>query len=245
MQNGIHVSIKKLLVLGGLKEQYPRVVFISCYKSGQPFAGILHAVKFRLFSPSVFIIFFSFYTRGQLHSKDRFGVLALEGTEFIQLPCCKEKLVHAAEKHKNDSLNIDAAKWQKFSQYACKQLLREQLDELKHGNKFDLGNKVLNPLRIACVNMQSSSKKSADQSLLKSKLKALKIYTELPEIAELLALANVCKEPNDQFLQTMKDFSAFFTKLADWNDDLDKDGITNLISTIDRLNNIFRKIKSY
>jgi hypothetical protein len=43
----------------------------------------------------------------------------------------------------------------------------------------------------------------------------------------------------------MKEFSAFFTKLADWNDDLDKDGITNLISTIDRLNNIFRKIKSY
>jgi hypothetical protein len=50
------------------------------------------------------------------------------------------------------------------------------LDELKHGNKFDLGNKVLNPLRIACVNMQSSSKKSADQSLLKSKLGIKDIY---------------------------------------------------------------------
>lgn len=243
MQNGVHVGIERILVHYGLRELYPNVFFISCYNTAQPFVGIINAVKFRLLNPSIPTLFFSFYSKDELHSKDKFGVLAMEGMEFIQLPCYKEELVQTAEKWEDESLDIDSTEWQEFSQKACKNLLKQRLTELKHGNKFDLGNRILNPLRIACVNVQASPQKSSNQSLLKAKLKALKEYKALPEIEELLDLARICEYNNDDFLQTAKDFANLFTELADWQ--INTHSINKLISRIDRLNDTFKHIKRF
>jgi len=243
-ENQLHPGIEQLLALGRLNE-HPYVELISCYIKDHPYAGITSAVKFRLLHPSVPIIFFSFHSKDQLHPKDPFGILSLKGIDHVRLPCSRERIIQAAKKYENKSLLFKPKRWQKFSQPACKYLLKQRMDELKHGNKLALGNKVLNPLRLACMNAKSfPDHRSSNISLLQSKLAALKEYTKRPEIAEFCALAKACERTEDDFLQLTSEFANLMQTLANWNGAVEPENLDDLIAMIDCLNDSFTKLQN-
>lgn len=240
----LHTGLEKLLLLSGVS-QYPDVALLPAYIPGEPdtlSAGILQLVKFRLLKPAVPVLFFSFHAKEQLLSKDAFGVLALEGTEFIRLPCTREIILQAVAKYNSNQLIVSSAKWRLFSENACKKLLQQRMRELTHGNKLAVGNQAINPIRMACVAILSMPSLKPDYlPVLEKNFTALKNYIAIPEIAELLQWAAVCQASEDDFLKTTFSFVTQLKELANHNPQTDAE---HLIFVIDQLNDSFSKLQN-
>lgn len=173
-------------------------------KVSQPIhAGLLEAVKYRLFHPSVFIFIASFFPKEKLHPFDTLGILSLTGTEFIQLPFYKDQFFRSLEEKQKTEFNLSKLEWETFAIRACKVLLKEKISVLKHGGKLDFVNRVSFALRIEAQNCLTNPQRIVE---LKELLLSIKLYNQKEDIAELIELSNVSKDLPDNLLKTVAGF---------------------------------------
>lgn len=211
------VGLEKLLASGEIITKYPSLAIISAYISYENHAfsvGLMNLVKFRLLHPFTRVLFFSFQSKEAIQVLDNFGVLDLDGTDYLQLPCTYDKLLKLAEKC-NNKLNYQPKGWIKFSENACKTLLTNIIRELKHGGRFDIGNKILNSLQssaLAVCTMPELGERY--QVIFEKNYLELNSFLDITEIIEFLQCANTCSESKNPFLKEAFLFSQQLTVLA-------------------------------
>lgn len=246
-QPTLHTGLAHLLEASGLKSQYPDVVCFSAYNLGEHYvlgSGLEQLVKFRLLHPETPVLFFSFLPTEHLLPKDEFGVLQLAGTAFIQLPCSKETILQSAANQCAKPLSVRDAAWISFSESACKALLQKRHKEIAHytgKSEFQLGNRILNPLRANCLGWLSCPNLRDDYSVLIHKgFDALNKYMQIPLVSEFLDWCKICHETEDVYLQNALSFALQLNQLSQLNAQTDA---AEIISLIDRVNDSFEKLK--
>jgi len=201
-------------------------------------AGLLEAVKYRLFHPSEFIFIASFFPKEKLIPLDTFGILSLNGTEFIQLPFHIDQFLGTLEDKQKIEFNLSKDEWETFAIRACKALLKKKMSILKHGGKLDLVNKLTLKIRLEAQNCLFYGQ---DINVLRECLKSVKLYREIEEIAELIELSNVSKNFPDDYLQTVAEFVNGLNYLESLANEPEIN-VFSLISYIDTLNATSTKI---
>ncbi len=243
-QPTLNPGLAQLLEKSGVRTLHSDVIHFSAYIPGEPNvagSGIDRLVRFRLGQPGTVVLFFSFLPIEHLRINDAFGVLKLARTEFIQLPCSKESILQAATKQSGEPTTLNVPAWQNFSESACTTLIKRRMRELMHGNKFPIGNKVLNPLRLNCSGLLSMPQLKEDYlPLLQRNFEALHQFTLIPEIAELLHWCKVCPGSSDFYLQNAFSFASLLTELSRYSNQTAAAEITSLI---DRLNTSFENLQ--
>lgn len=233
-----------LLETSGVYKKYPEVRFFPAYVPGEPDvlgAGLSKLVRFRLFNPAASVVFLSFHDKEVLRTKDRFGVLEVPGTVYLQLPCIKEDLIKTAESIGKWEGNESKEQWKPFAEKACKALISERIKLLKHGQKNAIGN-ILNPLRASCVGFLDTQH-SQNQYLNEANtcIRYLRDFLEIPQIKDLMQWNTVCKEPDDQYLKQAFSFSVNLMKLSCCAINTEND-VNNLITLIDTTYIIYNKL---
>lgn len=246
-QPTLHTGLAHLLEASGVKSQYPEVVRFSAYNPGEQDvlgSGLEQLVKFRLLHPETPVLFFSFLPKETLLPKDEFGILQLAGTAFIQLPCSKETILKAAANQCAKPLSVRDAAWISFSETACKSILQRRIREIMHhlGKKeFQIGNRILNPLRLSCSGLLSYPHLKEDYfSLLVKGFDALNKYMQIPLVSEFLNWCMVCQETEDVYLQNALSFAVQLNQLSQFNAQTDA---AEIISLIDRVNESFKNLQ--
>ncbi|MCZ2392978.1 MAG: hypothetical protein LC105_03860 [Chitinophagales bacterium] len=243
-QPTLHTGLAHLLEASGVKSQYPEVVRFSAYNPGEQDvlgSGIIQLVKFRLLHPEIPVLFFSFLPKETLLPKDEFGVLQIARTEFIQLPCSKENILQAAANQCAKPLGVTEAAWKTFAEKACKALLLQRIKELNHGNKFAIGNMVLNPLRLNCSGLLCMPHLKEDYlPLLQKNFDALHNYAAVSDIAELLHWCMISTNSSDVYLQNAFAFASQLHQLSQYSAQTDA---AEIISLIDRVNDSFKQLQ--
>lgn len=246
-QPTLHTGLAHLLEASGVKSQYPDVVYFSAYNPGEQDvlgSGIIQLVKFRLLHPEIPVLFFSFLPKETLLPKDEFGVLQLAGTEFIQLPCSKENIHQAAANQCAKPLSVTDAAWKAFAEKACKALLQKRYKEIAHfsgKSEFQLGNRILNPLRANCSGWLSLPHLREDYSIIIHKgFDALNKYMQIPLVTEFLDWCIMCQETEDTYLQNALAFAVQLNQLSQFNEQTDA---AEIISLIDRVNDSFKQLQ--
>lgn len=201
-------------------------------------AGLLEVVKYRLFNPSEFIFFASFFPKEQLLPLDTFEILTLTGTEFIRLPLQSDHLLLLIEEKQRTETNLSKSDWETFAIQALKTLLKEKLSVLKHGGKFDFVNNVTFALRIEAQNCLENPLRIIE---LKKLLVSVTSYGQNKEISELIAMSGLCDGLTDQFLQNVSEFTKRFIQLESYESQQQID-FHLLISDIDKLNTVSSNI---
>lgn len=241
----LHNSLTHLLEASGIKSQYPNVVCFCAYLPGEQdviSSGISALVRFRLLHPDTPVLFFSFLSIKAMQPIDEFGVLHLNSTVFIQLPYSKETLMQSAEHCIAHPQSVNSAEWKAFSENACGVLLRKKILELMHGNKFPLGNIVLNPLRIICASLLSYSNLKEDyQPLLLEKFETLHRFLAIPDVSEFIHWCSLCSHSEDTYLKNALAFSFQLKTLTSCSS---QTNVEEIISLIDRVNDSFKKLQS-
>lgn len=246
-QPTLHNGLAHLLEASGVKSQYPDVVCFSAYNTGEQDvlgSGIEQLVRFRLLHPETLVLFFSFLPKETLLPKDEFGVLQLAGTAFILLPCSKEAILKAAANQCAKPLSVKDATWKSFAEKACKALLQKRYKEIAHfsgKSEFQLGNRILNPLRLSCSGLLSYPNLKEDYCpLLEKGFDVLNKYMQIPLVSEFLDWCMVCQETEDVYLQNAFSFAVQLTQLSQLNAQKDA---AEIISLIDRVNESFKNLQ--
>lgn len=243
-QPTLHTGLAHLLEVSGVKSQYPDVVCFSAYNTGEhdvSGSGIEQLVTFRLLQPESPVLFFSFLAKEILLPKDEYGVLKLAGTEFMQLPASKEEIFKSASNLSSNPLKVSNEAWKFFTENACKALLLQRIKELNHGNKFAIGNKVLNPLRLNCSGLLSMPHLKEDYlPLLHKNFEALNHYRAIADVTEFLHWCMVCPDSKDVYLQNAFAFASQLNQLSHYSAQTDT---SEILSLIDRLNDSFNKLQ--
>ena len=151
-------------------------------------AGLLEAVTYRLKNPTHYIILLSFFSKEELIKYDTFGILSLQGTEFIRLPFMQEELYTTIEKYINIVLSFSKEEWVMFSTNAYKTLLKEKIRMLNHGSQYEFGSFVTIPLRAACV---GSFQFPTLLPVIIERLQSIKLYIAQELVSEFLSMANM------------------------------------------------------
>jgi hypothetical protein len=246
-QPTLHTGLAHLLEASGVKSLYPDIVFFSAYKPGEQDvlgSGLEQLVKFRLLHPETPVLFFSFLPKETLLPKDEFGLLQLAGTEFIQLPCSKETILQASANQYAKPLSVTDTGWKVFSEMACKSLLQKRYKEIAHftgRTEFQVGNRILNPLRANCTGLLSFPNLKEDYLLLLIKnFEGLKHYIKINLVSEFLHWCMICQKSEDAYLQNAFSFATQLNQLAQFSAQTDA---AEIISLIDRVNDSFEQLK--
>jgi hypothetical protein len=213
-------------------------VLISDYlpKTSQSIhAGLLEAVKFRLFNPSQTIYYASFFPEEKLIPLDTFGILSLPGTEFIQLPFHKENFFKTLEDTQKAGLILLESDCEKFAIKACKVLLKNNLRVIIHY----LGGKI----GAIQINIQASNNEK-----LKKILEDVRSFCEKEEIDETFKLSEVRvsqKLPdNEDYVKTFAEFRFYLNTLKSF---ANKNNINfdDLLSNTENLHYTLIKLGKY
>jgi hypothetical protein len=198
-------------------------------------SGLLEAVNYRLSNSTLPIILLSFYNKQDLSKQDRFGILSLTGTEYIQLPFLPIELINKIKHLTESPLNIPKKEWSAFSINVAEILLKEKAITFKHRQQHDLVNKITYPLRIACNQVLDFPLKREKKLLIvNDKLESAKSYVQQKEIANLLLYAQIAKESKDGYvLKVIRKLEKIDELSKINNDDLDIEKILYLINHID------------
>ncbi len=211
------IGLEKLLASGDIIKKFPGVVIFSAYIPSQQDAfnaGLMNLFKFRLLYPFTQVLFFSFHSKEALLKTDRFGVLDLDGTEFIQLPCAYNIMITAVEKC-TKKMEHHPVGWLQFSENAGTEMITKAIHELKHGEKLDIGNLVLNPMRASALAVSLMPElKEKYQDVFERNHAELISFIGSPEIFELLQLANNFGKSKNPFLEHAFLFSQQLIALA-------------------------------
>lgn len=211
-------------------------VLISDYlpKTSQSIhAGLLEAVKFRLFHPSQTIYFASFFPKEKLIPLDTFGILSLTGTEFIRLPFYKNQFINTLENKQNPVLKISQSEWEPFAIKACKDLLNKNLHVIQHY----LGGKI----SAIQLNIQVPNYKT-----LQEILEDVRLFCEKEEIDETFNLSKVSQKlpDNEDYFRTFAEFCNYFNYLKSAANQ-NKIYIYDIKNNIDNLDDTIEKLMNY
>lgn len=158
-----HPALEKLLAQSLVKMMYLRtsvgVTFISsCLSKSTNFSygGLLQTVKSRLANSSYNpVITLSFHTKEELVKQNTYGILSLHGIKYLKLPVSTDTHYRAIEnynkKHKDFELSISKDEWEQFSINILTTLLKEKINILNHGSRYDFDNSVTLQLKAVCV----------------------------------------------------------------------------------------------
>lgn len=242
-----HLALTNLLEQSRVKMKYLRSLVDMVIVSGflprhinNIHSGLLEAVKYRLTHPAHCIILLSFHSKKELLLHDTFGILSLQGTAFIRLPFTPEGLYSTIEQYVDNELNIPNKDWEAFATNACKALLKEKINLLKHGNKLDFINNITGPLRACVVSLTEYPELLP---VMKKQLAATKCYIDTQEITELFSLANAGASLPDTFLQSVLQFTIGLQQLEMYATK-EEINIQQLITEIDILNETSSKIQN-
>lgn len=214
--------------------------FISTYQArqGSVNSGLLDAVKFRLAHPYTHpLILLSFFSKETLQHIDKFGILSLSGTEYIQLPCTPDFLRVIINKYPIP-FSIPGEEWVRFAVPALEKLIHETVRKLKHGNHDALGNAALNPLRAACCLSFPVAR-----PLITDNLEKLRQYLAVGAVAEFIGLSTLASAVNDAYLQNAWAVSKQLTDLANCTCHSQHDA-QHLISRIDDIWETWSKLET-
>ncbi|WP_291124935.1 hypothetical protein [Flavobacterium sp. UBA6031] len=182
-------------------------------KASQPIhAGLLEAVKYRLFHPSEFIFITSFFPKEKLHPFDTYGILSLTGTEFIRLPFHIDQFLATLEENKKTEFNLSKIGWETFAIRACKALLKEKLSVLKHGGKLQFVDAIDMGLRWEVDNCLNDSLRIPYLITKLSKLQS--DYQNNNEFVELVELCIVGDSLPDEYIQVVSGFVNGLNQIA-------------------------------
>jgi len=214
--------------------------FISTYQSrqGSVNSGLLDAVKSRLAHPTTHpLILLSFFSKETLQKEDKFGILSLTGTEYVQLPSTP-KLLQTILNKCQLPLSIPGDEWNCFAVPALKKLINESVRKLKHGNHDALGNAALNPLRAACFLSFPNAR-----PLITDNLEKLRQYLGVCVVAEFIRLSTLASAFNNAYLQNAWDVSKQLTNLATCTCNSQADA-KQLIASIDEIWETWSKLET-
>ncbi len=235
-----------LLETSGVYKKSPEVRFFPAYVPGESDvlgAGLSKLVRFRLFNPAASVVFLSFHDKEVLRTKDRFEVLEVPGTAYLQLPCIKEDLIKTAESIGKWEWNGSKEQWKPFAEKACKALISERIKILKHGQANAIGN-ILNPLRASSVGIVYTPElQNQYVDVTKKHIDRLKDFLNDPQIKDLIQLLNVNNDTKDKYLEQASSFSENLLKLSCWTN-YEENNVRDLIDLIDKTNSIYDKLKS-
>lgn len=235
-QPTLHTGLAHLLEASGVKSQYPDVVCLSAYNTGEHDvlgSGITQLVKLRLLHPETPVLFFSFLPKETLLPKDELGVLQLAGTEFIQLPCSKETILQAAANQCAKPLNVTDAAWKAFSERACKSLLMEKIKIINHKQELAFVNKVGLGLRLSIEQVINyPEQRSITLINFNERYSAMLAYVQNPQIAEIIELGSIIQGANDDFLNIVSKLVQDLKFISDTNN---KENFNDLRATIYRI----------
>lgn len=111
-----------------------------------------------------------------------------------------------------------------------------------HGNKFPIGNKALNPLRLNCIGLLSFPNfKEYYMTLILNDFEALHQFNTIPEIVELLEWCGVCSNSDDEYLKNAFVFARQLRQLSTYSSHIDA---LKIISLIDGVNDSFKQLQS-
>lgn len=202
----LHTGLAHLLKASGVGGQFPHVAFFSAYIPGDQDvlgAGISRLVKFRLLHPETPVLFLSFLPKKKLLTQDEFGVLQISGTEFVQLPFDKATILQLAEKHSFNSSTVSSEEWRSFSEKACRTLLHQKINVIKHKQDLAFINKVGLGLRLAVENVINYPEQRCCATLqdFNERYTAMQTYLQNPQIKDLIELSGIVQNSDDQFLK--------------------------------------------
>ena len=180
------------------------LVFISDYfpqVSSQVHSGLLEAVKFRLIHPNSYICIFSFYSKEELLQYDTFEILSLTGTIFLRLPFLPEQLINKLEALTQIQLSIPDEEWIIFSIYACRAMLKEKINVLKHGGRLEFVTAINMGLRWEVDLCLKDSLRMPCLMTLLSNLQS--DYQNNNEFVELIELSQVGYRLPDEYIKAV------------------------------------------
>lgn len=238
--------IEKLVLLSKVKIRYHKSLFVTVIvsdflpqQSHDFHTGILEAVKYRLIYPEHYIIFLSFHSKEYLLHHDPFGIISLNGTDFIRLPFLPEQLIKTIEKNNYFGSSIPKVEWIMFATNASKILLKDKISLLNHGNKLELLSLVTSPLGGSCRAM--SDYPTVYPPIINRQLQSVKQFiTE--ELSDLIEMATVLKNMNDPYLQNVVEFANSLYNLKNFSF-TSQLNVTTLLSLINAVDDSFDKIK--
>lgn len=198
------------------------------------YSGIRQAAIYRLKYPQQNLFFLSFLPIDMLRQKDNYGILSLPGTLFVRLPCAGERFHDLINNFECDSWTISHDQWNSFCEHACSQLLKEQMAEIMHGKKHEIGNRALHPLRAAATILLSNPDNISFKEAFASRLTAYNEYMEKPYMSEMIELTLICQNAADPFVLQTIALTGQFKKIAEYN--YYPNEIKKLISDIDLTN---------
>lgn len=241
-QPTLNTGLAHLLEASRVKSQYPGVVCFGAYNTEEQDvlgSGLEQLVRFRLLHPETPVLFFSFLPLDSLLPNDKFGILKLNGFKFIQLPCSKETIYEAVNITCLNLLNKSDETWKIFSEKAAESLLKKQIQILMHANKLDIGNKILNPMRLCCVSMKSFPEiKEQYNKILDKNLKNLNSFIKIDEINEILRLSMIGRDSKNALLKKFYNFAYQLYQLSEYDT---KTNPELFVLSIDSLNGMLQE----
>lgn len=240
LNQGSHHVLNKWIEKIDLDLKLSQITFFSFIPNRTLSAILEDLVKFRLKNPKSPIVFLSFISKKKIESIDKFGVLQLAGTEFIHLPRGKESIVKTLEKINKKLKSSDSNIYLTFQQNVYKYLIKEKLNELKHGQKFPIGNEALDPLLTTCRSILEDSENKFDFSLILSQnIGMLNLYLQNNEVNELLSWCLLFNNSNDQYLKMAYNFANQIQELTkNINDQTPIEIITKVENIYDYFNSL-------
>jgi hypothetical protein len=179
------------------------------------------------------VLFLSFLPKEKLLPQDEFGVFHLPGTEFVQLPFDKATILELAEKLCGNSLTDSSAAWESFSEKACRTLLHQKIDVIKHKQDLAFINKVSLGLRLAVENVINYPEQRCETlQYFNERYTAMLAYVENPQIIEIIELASIVQNSDDTFLNIVSKLVKDLKLISDTNN---KENFTDLRATIFRI----------
>lgn len=223
--------LKSTIVREYTGEGQADIHFITTYLpdvSNSPHEGLNQAVHYRLQSPNTYIVLLSFLTQNELKKQDKYGLLSLPGTLFLRLPIGVMELFWIWAKCITP-LRISASELKTFAIKVYPDCLKNELSKLKHGGQWDIGNKIIYPLRTACLGHINNP--SEYQNVIGNQMQKLHDFISNSEINNFLIMTEKTNGLDNDFLKTLQVFAFSFRKL-------DEQYVKHKISVVDILNEI-------
>lgn len=242
----LHPNLQELITAAGIDLCSTRTAFFSPFIFPTPkiqvCTALLPAVKFKLLNPGSSVTIFGFQGYKYVRYHDDFNLIRLEGSSYIQLPCAKEALLTAINKHEKTGFEITLDKWEYFSETACTYLIRQQLSKLKHSGYLDIGNKALYPLRLAYgIAQQKSIHGNEYRYVLDNCWSVYEQYLNQPDVKELFQWSALCKNSKDAFLTAT---NLFFNKLIELSNLKTSINAKYIVNLIDEITELFFQIQN-
>jgi len=206
-----HPAIEHLLInskeVENCVQLLEKSILISDYipnSSHELHSGLLEATQFRLFNPSSYIFFVSFFDKEILLSHDKFKILSLTGTVFIRLPFQFENFWQTLIEYQKSELLISKPEWEEFAIRTCKTMIQEKFKIIRHGGELEFISAINMGLRWEVDNCINNSQRIP--ILIKLLQNIQSDYQNHKEFKNIGALCEVAAGLHDDYIENVSLF---------------------------------------